>query len=402
MAAAAAAVAGNLKFGPSFAVMFLLFMAACGWELWDFTQMLRWRAARPHPTDRMAGVYYREHGDPAQILAFNDGGALPAPRCESGMVRIRVHAAALNPIDYKIMRHVQNEAAAPKPKIPGGDVAGVVVEAARGTGFSVGDKVYALLPVIGTRWGSLAEYVSADAKLFAPLPSHLNFTDAAALPLAGLTVLQSLEDVPPARSGGGAVLVQAGMGGVGSLAVQYARNVLGYAEVLATASGGNADALKALGATKVIDYKAAGLVEASDADFRRAIGRDVDVVFDPVSWAYEEKTLNSGVIKRGGTYVHILSSDWAFNLEETSIGAYLHSVVEKYKSRLQRLFDGGAVTYLTRSVAPSGADLRRLTELVEAGKLRPVVDRVYSFSDFDAAFKHLMTGHAKGKVVLVP
>ena len=179
-------------------------------------------------------------------------------------------------------RNAQPDALIPKPKIPGCDVSGTVVDAGKGAhGFVVGDKVFGMLPIVGSPWGGLAEYVAAEASVFAKAPESIPLEHAAALPLVGLTVMQVAEQaglVPAKRQGPpqGAALVQAASGGVGTFAVQYLRNVLNFADVLGTTSAANTEMVKSLGVTQAIDYR----TETFESAAAKAGG--VDVVLDPV------------------------------------------------------------------------------------------------------------------------
>jgi hypothetical protein len=190
-------------------------LACMAYEGWNMTVHLRYRTSPPDPLVTMRAVTYSRHGTAADVLEVSE---VPAPlmKAEPGMIVIRVAAASLNPVDFKMFRSDQPAALIPKPFIPGYDVAGTVASAGAGSGFTVGDAVFGMLPLVGHTWGSLAEcvggrfskpwlgcasllssagahsrrYVAGEASLFAHAPKSIPLVEAAALPLVGLTVLQ--------------------------------------------------------------------------------------------------------------------------------------------------------------------------------------------------------------------
>jgi alcohol dehydrogenase len=183
--------------------------------------------------------------------------AQPQQPPAQGMLVIRVVAAALNPVDFKQLRNDQPDALVPKPRTLGFDVSGVVVAAGEGSGFDIGDAVYGMLPLVGSPWGALSEFTVAEAKCFAKAPRTIPLEQAAALPLVSLTVMQVFEQaglLPGEDRKEKTILIQAAAGGVGSFAVQYARNVLGFGHVFGTCSAPNESLVRELGATATIDY----------------------------------------------------------------------------------------------------------------------------------------------------
>lgn len=206
----------------------------------------------------MRAIRYHVHG-PATLLRVD---SVLRPKPLPDQILVEVAYASLNPCDFKFRRNHAPLFAVPLPKIPGADIAGVVVEAPLGSPFKVGDRVAAMLPLMGTKWGALAEFVAVDWKHAARVPEGLGLAEAAALPLVALTVSQAFASAgfslgalnaasataPAAHEveseidalplHGKVVLVHAGSGGVGSFAVQYAKNVLGAHWVVATCSPG--------------------------------------------------------------------------------------------------------------------------------------------------------------------
>ena len=393
-------------------------LSIVGHEVWTITGHLRYKTPPADPTLTMRAVVYSEHGAARDVLRLVSDARRPLSPAAPNTLVVKVVGAALNPVDFKMRRNEQPQALIPKPKIPGYDVSGIVVDAGDGShGFQKGDRVFGMLPIVGNPWGGLAELVAADASVFAKAPSSIPLVEAAALPLVGLTVMQTLAsaglEAPPAVMLAAAdsqppvqqrALVQAAAGGVGSFAVQYLRNVLRFSEVLATASPANAEFVAALGATCTIDYH----TEQFEAVASAAGG--VDVVLDPMAWSYMDRTLGgaggaggagSGMLRPAAKYCHILSSDWASNDMERDPLLALKGPLMKWTSRARRLLRRDAPQVFSSAVQPDGAGLAQLARLVDAGRLKPVVGRVFEgLEQAVEAFELLETGHARGKVVV--
>ncbi|MBZ4319688.1 NADP-dependent oxidoreductase [Streptomyces sp. SCA2-4] len=287
------------------------------------------------------------------------------PRPGRGEILVRVHAAGVNPADWKTRaRGVFADGTEP-PFVLGWDVSGVVEETGAGvTLFRPGDAVFGM-PRFPHPAGAYAEYVTAPARHFAPRPRGLDHLHAGALPLAGLTAWQALVDTAGVRPGQ-RVLVHAAAGGVGHLAVQIAKARGAY--VIGTASAGKHDLLRSLGADELVDHRTQDVTEAV---------RDVDVVLDGLggdSWARSLRTL-----RPGGTLVSILPPDDAFPRAEA---------------------EAAGVRAVFMLVEPDHAGLRELAALVEAGRLRVVLDRVFPLAEAAAAHRLGETGRTTGKIVL--
>jgi NADPH:quinone reductase-like Zn-dependent oxidoreductase len=304
----------------------------------------------------------------------------------AGEVLVRIHAASLNPIDYKT-REGKVKAILPYqlPFILGSDLAGVVEGVGPGVmDFKVGDEVYGRASKM--RIGSFAEAIAINEADIAPKPASLDMCQAASIPLVGLTAWQAFVDRAKLRPGQ-KVLIHAGSGGVGTLAIQIASQL--GALVATTTSTPNVDWVKKLGAKTVIDYR--------KQDFTKLI-RDYDIVLDTLGGSTLAKSV--GVLRSGGKIVSIAGPpDTAFAKE---IGANPLLTLAMFLMSLGIKLRAGArgVDYEFFFMRPSGEQLRELTKLIEAGKLKPVVDRVLPFSQAKAAFDYLEKGHAKGKIVL--
>lgn len=348
------------------------------------------------PEGRMRGALYAQHG-PATLLELRDD--LPCPGASPQHALVRVAASGVNPVDCKVRHHAVLPPALPLPKIPGTDLAGEVVQAPSGSGFKPGDRVYAMMPLLGARWGACAELAPVEPRFLARAPEGLSWTELAALPLVGLTVLQALRPALAAlgETRGRAALVQAGAGGTGSMAVQLLAKVHGM-RVIATCSPENDARVRALGADDTIDYRRYRFEDKV---------QEMDLVFDPLGYLYAQRTLHSRVLRPGGHYVHLASSPWSpgdrrtlgFIPESTPL-AMLSGYGRQLGSRL------GVPLGLSRAwfhhvfVHPSGADLAELARHVEAGQLAPAIDRVFPLEDIAEAHRHVEGGHTRGKVVL--
>jgi len=311
---------------------------------------------------------------------------MPRPELRDDEVLVRVHAAGVNLLDSKI-RDGEFKLILPYrlPLILGHDVAGVVVEVgSRVRQFKPGDEVYARPDDF--RIGSFAEYIAVKEESLAVKPKALSMEEAASIPLVGLTAWQALIERANLKKGQ-KVFIQAGSGGVGTFAIQLAKHV--GATVATTTSSANIDLVKSLGADIVIDYK--------KDDFEKVL-QNYDVVLHSQDAAALEKSLR--VLKPGGTLVSISGPpDPAF---AKGIGAswFVKLVVRLLSSGVRRKAARRDLRYSFLFMRASGQQLREITSLVDAGAIRPVVDRVFPFESTNQAMAHVETGRAKGKVVV--
>lgn len=306
----------------------------------------------------MKAVRFHAFGGP-EVLRYED---VPRPDAEAGEVLVRIHAAGVNPIDWKVRSGYMKEMfQGMLPMIPGVDMAGVVEEVGGDiTGFKAGDEVYGYLGV--PHGGTYAGYVAAGASAVAPRPASLDFIQAAALPLVSLVGWQTLFDTAHLTPGQ-TVLVHGASGGVGHMAVQMAK--WRGARVIGTASEKNADFLKSLGVDEVIDYHKTRFED---------VVRDVDVVLDTIAGDTQQRSYK--VLKKGGIMVSTLGIE---NPDEAS----------KYGVR--------ATGFMAR---PDGTELRQIARLVDRGKLKPTVSTVMPLKDAARAHEQSETGHVRGKIVL--
>jgi NADPH:quinone reductase-like Zn-dependent oxidoreductase len=324
----------------------------------------------------MKALQVTAYGEIKDSLAFNE---VAKPTIHPKNVLIEVKAAAINPIDKVIiLGYLKGMIPIPMPSTLAYDVSGVVVEkGAAVVGFEIGDAVYSRVPQ--EQMGTLTEFVAVDSTVVAKKPENVSFEEAASIPLAGLTAFQCLEYV--GIKANDKVLIHAGSGGVGSFAIQYAKSKGAY--VYTTTSTENVEWVKALGADRVIDYK--------KEDYK-SIVTDADSVFDTLGKEYSTDAF--GVIKTGGKVVSI-----AGPMDEVTAHAF-GMADYKLPEDLAQVMEAKKASYKFIWMHPSAADLTTIKGLMEAGKIKAVIDTIYPFAESIAAFEHLATGRAKGKIVI--
>lgn len=306
----------------------------------------------------MKAVRMHRYGGP-EVLVYED---VPRPQAGQGEVLVRVHAAAINPVDWKIREGYGKDRIGHKlPLIPGWDVSGVVEDVGPGvTRLKAGDEVYSRPDV--SRDGAYAEYIVIDEPLVALKPKSIDHVHAAGIPLAGMTAWQSLLETAQLAAGQ-TVLIHAASGGVGSFAVQLAK--WKGAHVIGTASAANHDFLRDLGVDEVIDYKTTRFED---------VVHDADVVLDTIGGDTQKRSWQ--VLKKGGMLVSLLEPP---SQEE----AKAHGVRQAHvfmQPRLERL--------------------QEIARVVDDGKLKCFVDTVLPLSEARRAQELSQTGHARGKIVL--
>lgn len=329
----------------------------------------------------MKALVIHRYGGP-DVMKVED---VAAPTLRDRDVLIDVRAASLNPLDWKM--RAGKARLVPHPPLPmvlGCDVAGVVAAVGpAATRFRPGDEVFARLEK--DRMGGLAEQVAADEGVVAARPRAISFAEAASIPLAGLTALQALRDTAAVQPGQ-RVLIHAGAGGVGSLAIQIARRL--GAHVVATASTRNLELLRQLGADEAVDYTVAGAVEGL---------RDLDVVFDTLGPASEKRALAQ--VRPGGVVVGVSGlPDLAF--ARTSMAAWIRPVLWLATLGRRRAARKAGAEFRYLFMHPDGAQLAELAAWIDDGSLRPLVHRTYPFAEVREAFAELERGRARGKIVV--
>jgi NADPH:quinone reductase-like Zn-dependent oxidoreductase len=313
-------------------------------------------------------------------------GEMPEPELGDDDVLIEVHAAGLNQLDSKI-KSGEFKLILPyrMPLVLGHDVAGVVSRVgSRVQQFKVGDEVYSRAP--DHRIGTLAQFIAVNESAVARKPASLSMEEAASIPLVGLTVWQALVEKAKLKKGQ-KVFIQAGSGGVGTFAIQLAK-YLG-AIVATTTSTANVDWVRRLGADIVIDYR--------KQDFE-SILYGYDVVLNSQDGKTLEKSLR--ILKPGGQLISISGPpDPAFAADIGAPG-FVKLILRLLSSGVRRRAKRLGVDYSFLFMKASGGQLREITPLIDAGAIRPVVDKVFPFESTNEAMAYVEAGRAKGKVVI--
>jgi NADPH:quinone reductase-like Zn-dependent oxidoreductase len=324
--------------------------------------LLRWmsdrqRAGLPE-SEFMKAIRIHSYGRP-EVLQYEDA---PRPKLEEGEVLIRVHAAGVNPLDWKVCSGSLNGFIQHKlPLIPGWDVSGVVEQVGPSVSqFKKGDEVFAMADP--SRDGAYADYVAVRGTALAIKPKSLHHVRAAATPLSALAAWRSLFDLGHLQSEQ-RILIHGGSGGVGHFAVQLAK--WKGAHVIAIASTKNQELLRKLGADETIDY--------TTQEFEK-LPEKVDLVLDTIGGETQQRSWR--VLKKGGALISLLQPP----------------SVEK-----SRRF---GVRGMMCSVQPDGAQLGEIAKLIDSAKLKPVIDRILPLREARRAHELSQSGHVRGKIVL--
>ncbi|MBA8867108.1 NADPH:quinone reductase-like Zn-dependent oxidoreductase [Pantoea agglomerans] len=329
----------------------------------------------------MKALVLKSYGKKARL----DFETIPRPAIKENEILVKIQAVGLNPIDCMIpegtFRPVLHFTL---PAVMGSDLAGTVVQAgSKVTRFRAGDAVYA--SVFDMNKGSLAEYTAVPESAAALKPETLSFTEAASLPMVALTAWQAFE-----RAGvhaGHKIFIPAGSGGIGTFAIQLARHL--GASVATTTSSGNADLVISLGAQHVIDYK---------SQYFETILKDYDMVLGTVRGDGIEKAVE--ILKPGGQIVSLVGPlDIAF-ARRKRLNPVIKAIFWMMSRKIKKLAARRDVRYAFLFVHPDGTRLADIAALLDEGKLKPVIDRVFPFDETLMALSYLKGGHVKGKVVI--
>lgn len=279
----------------------------------------------------------------------------PKPAASDGKILVEVHAAGVNPFDWKLREgYMQKMIPLKFPATLGGDFSGVVAD--------TGEEVYGQAIIVGGGSGTFAEFVSAPVKSIAPKPKTVNHTEAAALPLTGVSALQALTGHIP-LSKNQKILIHGGAGGIGTMAIQIAKHIGAY--VATTATGNELPYVKELGADEAIDYK--------NQRFEDVV-QNYDAVFDTVGG--ETYARSFPVLKKGGVIVSMLEQP-----NEAAIKQY-------------------GVSAIAQATRVTSKRLTKLAELVDKGVVKVHIDRTFPLDQAGEALTYLQTGHPRGKVVI--
>jgi NADPH:quinone reductase-like Zn-dependent oxidoreductase len=325
----------------------------------------------------MKAIVYHQYGSPDDVLELID---IDQPVVNDNEVLVRVRAASVNPADWHLVRgkpyiaRLQMGLRKPKDTVPGCDVAGQVEAVGKNvSAFQPGDEVFASSFAHGH--GYLAEYVHISDELLTLKPANLSFEHAAAVPLAAMTALQGLRDhgrIAPGHK----VLIIGASGGVGTFAVQIAKAF--GAEVTGVCSTRNVDLVRSIGADHVIDY--------TQEDFTQS-GQRYDLIFQ-LAGTRSPSDCRRALTSKGTLVLVSGESD----------GHWIGPVARIIRALLLSPFVSQKMASFT--VKPNSTDLQTLKELIEAGKVTPVIDRTHSLTDVPDAIRYLEEGHTQGKVVV--
>ena len=313
-------------------------------------------------------------------------GDLPEPALGDDDVLVQIHAAGVNPVDNKL-RHGDFKWLLPykMPLILGNDLAGVVVRVGgRVHGFKAGDEVYGRAD--DDRIGTFAEFIAIKEDSLALKPANLTMVDASSIPLVALTAWQTLVEKGKLKKGQ-KLLIHAGSGGVGTIAIQLAKHI--GATVATTASAANAEMLKALGADIVIDYR--------KDDFSTML-KGYDLVIDTQGGDTLKKSLS--VLKPGGKLIGIAGPPDPDFAKLRGMSVFVSFVMRLLSYGIRKAAQRSGASYSFQFMTASGQQLGEITKLIEAGHIRPVVDRVFPFEETKRALDYVETGRTKGKVVI--
>lgn len=318
----------------------------------------------------MKTVYVSNYGSP-DVLEFKD---IEKPSLADDRVLVKIKAAAVNPLDWHVLRGTPFLVRLmgfglfkPKHNILGADVSGVVEAVGKDVkGFKPGDEVFGDVVV-----GGFAEYIAARETSLVNKPMNLTFEEAAAVPIAALTALQALRDHGKIKPGQ-KVLINGASGGVGTFAVQIAKSF--DTEVTGVCSTKNLELVRSLGADHVVDYTKDDITHSD---------REFDLILDAAAF---------GSIM---AYRRIMASDGIYVLVGGSNSVVFRMpLVQAWSSLTSRKKMTSMLAAMTQ------ADLGYLKDLIEAGKVKPVIDRRYSFGEVPDAIRYVEAGHARGKVVI--
>ena len=330
----------------------------------------------------MKAVTIAKYGDDSVIQIAN----LPKAKINSNQVLVEVYSAGLNPIDVKIRKGEMKPLLNFKfPLILGTDFSGKVVEAgSQIKKFKVGDDVYGSFNT--SSMGAFAEFVAVSEEDLSFKPKNLSFDEAASIPLVGLTVYQALKDFAKIKAGQ-KVFIQAGSGGIGTFAIQFAKAF--GAEVATTTSEKNVEWVQKLGADHVINY--------NNEKYNEVL-KNYDVFLNSVDGEPIERGLE--ILKSGGHLLSVVGPPDKKFAKQLKLNFFFQMIMGLIGWKINRLSKNKGVDYNFVFVTPSGAQLDEIRKLIEDGKINPVIDKVFPFDQAKEAMAYIAQGRTKGKVVL--
>ncbi|MBF8456988.1 NADP-dependent oxidoreductase [Kaistella sp. G5-32] len=330
----------------------------------------------------MKALQIKGYGDVESNLAFNN---IENPSIKENQVLIEIFAASTNPIDYKIIEGLLKQVI--KLNFPTGigyDLSGIVRETGKSVkGFKVGDEVFSSVPQESR--SSFAEFIAVDENMVCLKPKNLNFEEAASLPMVGLTTIQAFKRGN--LKAGDRILIHAGSGGIGSFAIQYAKNIGAY--VYTTTGTANVGWVKELGADRVIDYKTENYLD---------LVKDVDFVYDTLG---EQFTIDAfKVIKVGGKVISLIGPVDDETAKEFGLNLIARIYLYFKRIKLTGKIKEKSAYYKLISMKPNSEDLEIIKKLVEENKVKSIIDKIFPFSESVNALLYQKSGRAKGKIII--
>lgn len=309
------------------------------------------------------------------------------PTVNENEVLVQIHSAGVNLLD-SLVRNGEFKIFLPykTPFINGHDMAGVVTKVgSKVTKYKVGDEVYSRPS--DHHIGTFAEYISVNENDLAFKPKNISLEEAASIPLVGLTSWQALIEISKLKKGQ-KVFIQAGSGGVGTFAIQLAKHLGAF--VATTTSSANTALVKSLGADLIIDYKT--------QDFSTIL-KDYDVVLHSNR---EAKVLEDSlrILKRGGTLVSLTGPPTGEGAKEMGMAWHFQVIMNLLSFSVRRKAKKLGVNFKFLFMRAEGSQLAEITKLIEAGKIRPIIDKVFPFEQTNEALAYVESGRSKGKVVV--
>lgn len=331
----------------------------------------------------MKAIVCTKYGETEAVVELRE---LPPPEVLPNDVLIDIHAASVNPVDYKIQQGAMKAIRKFSfPFIMGYDVSGVVVAVGSAAKqFKVGDAVFSR--VDSYRFGTFAEFIAVDEKYIALKPANISHQEAAALPLVALTAWQALHTTAKVQKGQ-KVLIHAGAGGIGSIAIQLAKQL--GAEVTATTSTKNVALVKSLGADTVIDYK--------QQAFEKVL-KDVDVVFETLGGENQDKSFQ--VLKAGGVLASIVGIPSAAWARAEGLPFFMPWLFNLMNWKNQKLAKKHQVRFESIIMGPDGKNLAIIAAMAAEGKIKAVIDKVFPLAQTKEALLYSQSGRATGKIVI--
>ncbi len=330
----------------------------------------------------MKAAYIRGYGSVDKV----EIGEVGKPEAGPDHVLIKMKAASVNPIDWKTVKgDLKALFKPPFPLLLGSDGAGVIEQIGEGVaGFKVGDKVFFRCHKTDT--GTFADYFAVPANLVALKPKNMSFEEAASIPLVGLTSTQALDEkggmLPSSK-----VLIHAGAGGVGTFAIQYAKAKGAY--VATTASKKRKALLAELGADEIIDYHSVNVEDVLNG---------YDIVLDTLgetAHAASYKTL-----RKGGVLVSVLGIPDNEVIADYGANFVVKFVAKLHNHKMQKRAASYGAVYKHHLMYAHGQQLADIAKLIEAGKIKAIIDSTFPLDQVAAAFERSMTGRAQGKIIV--